>query len=450
MQKSRQDLLEIFQAGINAVKPDKALLKHMRLLDETLYIDGNVIEFGKGKIRVVGAGKGTAPLALAIEQLLGERISEGLIVVKDGHSLSLKHCQTIEASHPVPDKRGQAGAEKILEIAAKSRPGDLLVALFTGGASALLPAAASDLDLAAIREATDKLLASGASIEEINAVRKHLSRISGGQLAKAANGAKILGVIVSDVIGDDLEAIASGPTAGDSSTYNDCLKIIEKYNLKNIMPAKVMEHLQAGAMGEMPETPKPGEKFFANVHNVIIASNIQALEAAAAKAEKLGYVVEMDKEPMRGEAQKAANKLVRRAEEIAAGMQYGSKRICLIAGGETTVSISGNGKGGRNQEMALATSIAIENNDRIAALFAGTDGTDGPTDAAGGFAFGDSVKRIGGLARAKEFLDENDSYNALSASGDILKTGPTRTNVMDMAIVLIQPPLAESPKAEAN
>lgn len=434
----RKQLQEIFSAAVDAVRPDQAILQHVKINGPLLEAGGNTFNLDRGLVRLVGAGKGAAPMAEAMEKLLGSRIVAGCVVVKYGHTLNLSHVRLHEASHPVPDQGGLAGAAEILALAAECRPDDLLLCLLTGGASALLPAPAKGLSLEDLQKTTSLLLASGAAIEEINAVRKHLSALSGGQLARATNDAYILSIIVSDVIGDSLEAIASGPTAPDGSTFRQCMDIARKYNLLEQLPPNVVKHLEAGAAGKIPETPKPGDPCFDKVTNIIVASNGQALAAARRKAEMLGYSVEMVVEPMEGEAGETARELINRAKNISEHLKPGSRPVCLLAGGETTVTLTGNGLGGRNQEMALAAAIELENHNNIGALFAGTDGTDGPTDATGGFAFSTSAARMEG--GAKGYLEAHDSYHALKKSGDLLVTGPTLTNVMDIAIILIQPP----------
>lgn len=435
----REQLRDIFSAALRAVQPDQALLNHLFIKGRNLFAAGEEYNLDKSKIMVVGAGKGAAPMGAALEKLLGDTISQGCLVVKYGHGLKQGKIKIIEASHPVPDKAGEEGAQEILELASNAKAGDLLICLFTGGASALLPAPAAGISLADLQAVTALLLGSGATIDELNTIRKHLSRISGGQLAKAAGGAKILSVIVSDVIGDDLGAIASGPTAPDQSSFRDCLTIIDKYELANKFPAKALQRLKDGAAGLIPETPKSEDPVFQKTRNLIIASNAQALDAAAKEAENLGYEVKKVVEPMTGEARIAAGSLIERAKAIRSALPPGAKPVCLLAGGETTVVIKGAGVGGRNQEMALTAALELDSIPGIAALFAGTDGTDGPTDAAGGFAFADTIQKMGGKERALAILSENDSYNALKSAGDLLLTGPTLTNVMDLAIILIDP-----------
>lgn len=438
---ARQQLLEIFEAAVAAVQPGNALLRHVKRSSNKLTADGKEYDLGRGRLYVIGAGKGAAPMAQAVEELLGDKITQGFVAVKYGHGLELGKIETAEASHPVPDAAGERAAARILEIAAKAGPGDLLLCLLTGGASALLPAPAPGLSLDDLQKATSLLLASGATINEVNAMRKHLSRISGGRLAAAANGGQVLSIIISDVIGNSLDAIASGPTAPDPTSYADCLALAERFGIAAKLPKAALARLEKGAAGGLPETPKPGDPIFKRVQNIIAASNGMALDAAATKAAALGLEPRVIHAPIQGEARDTARELAGAAIDIANGMAPGAKPICLLAGGETTVTIRGNGLGGRNQEMALQAALLLEGKPRIAALFAGTDGTDGPTDAAGGFALADTAAKITGDPEA--LLRENNSHAALKSAGDLLITGPTRTNVMDVAILIIQPPLAE-------
>ena len=328
----------------------------------------------------------------------------------------------------------------MLDMARTCTEQDLLICLLTGGASALTPAPAPGLSLADLQRTTQLLLDCGAAIHEINAVRKHLSAFSGGQLARAAGGASVLSVIVSDVVGDPLDVIASGPTAPDASSFADCREILGRFGLEDKLPAVVREYLRAGLAGRVPETPKPGDPLFGRVQNILAATNRQALDAAAVAAEACGYIPCVLTDQMTGEARQKAVELTGEALRRAGSLGPDGKGLCLLAGGETTVTIRGRGRGGRNQEMALAAALELEDQPRVCALFAGTDGTDGPTDAAGGFAFSDSVARMGGREAARALLAENDSNAALALSGDLLVTGPTRTNVMDLAVLLVERP----------
>lgn len=440
LQKYKNELAAIFNAAITRVAPDTAIKSHLKYdrTTDTLKVGGRIWNIAGRRLYVLGAGKGTAPMAAAVEELLGPRIDNGLVVVKSGHDLPLSRLENVSASHPVPDASGMAAARRMLDLAAELGPQDMLICLISGGASALttLPAPGATLD--DLQKTTAALLACGATIAEINALRKHLTLFGGGRLAAAANGAQILSLIVSDVIGDDLAVIASGPTAPDPSTFLDCLKIVDKYGLHKKLPASVMAILEAGVRGDMAETPKANDPVFKNVCNLLVATNMQALEAAAAKAAQLGLKVSILCNPVCGEAAQAAAELIDRALELQAGLESG-KKICLLAGGETTVTLPANAPaGGRNQEMAISGALALAGRPGIYALFASTDGNDGPTDAAGGFAFPDSLGKLGGKAAISEILDEHNAYAALTKSGDIFRTGPTLTNVMDLAIIIVE------------
>lgn len=474
----QQLLRDIFSAGLAAVAPDAALkavvsveparasgLKKgaqatssqgvvLRIAGEAFAIapmgSGSAAGQGdaNGRLLVVGAGKGAAPMALALESLAGEYISAGHVIVKYDHGLDIKHIRLSEAAHPVPDVAGERATRELLALAHDAREGDVLLCLLTGGASALTPAQVASISLADVQRTTSLLLSSGATIHELNAVRKHLSVFSGGQLARAAQPARVVSLIVSDVVGDNLDVIASGPTAPDGSTFADCLAIIEGYALADSLPPAVMAHIRAGVAGQVAETPKASDPLWQGVRNHLVATLSQAMEAAAKKATALGFCTHILTHSLTGEAQLRAAELIATARSYAAQLQAGAAPVCLLAGGETTVTLSSAGqkdssmpKGGRNQEMALAASIALQDVPDIYALFAGTDGSDGPTDAAGGFACGSAVACAEAAGYdAQECLEAHTSYNFLEGCQCLLKTGPTRTNVMDMAIVLVYPP----------
>lgn len=440
MERQRQTLQRIFDAALAAVAPERALLRHLRLEGDSLLADERHWDIAGRRISVLGAGKGVAPMALALENMLGERLDAGFIVVKYDHGLPLKRINQAEAAHPVPDAAGVAASRRLLEMARGAGERDLLICLLTGGASALTPAPAPGLSLEDLQRVTDLLLRCGATIQEINALRKHLSLFGGGQLARAAAPAAVLSVIVSDVIGDPLDVIASGPTAPDPSGFEDCVKILARYDLTQRLPMAARERLAQGLAGRLEETPKPGDPLFGRVQNILSATNRQALHAAAHAAEILNCTPCILTDRLMGEARQKAAELVGEALRRAQALLPGDKPLCLLAGGETTVTLQGRGKGGRNQEMALAAALALENAPHVCGLFAGTDGTDGPTEAAGGFAFAYSVARMGGREQALALLADNNSHAALSRSRDLLITGPTRTNVMDLAIVLVERP----------
>ena len=442
-------LRAIFDAGLQAVAPDAALKRHLLYDGRRLGLytsplgneDAGEVDLQGRRLLVVGAGKGAAPMAQAVEDLLGERIYAGKVIVKYDHGVPLERIRLAEAAHPVPDAAGENAAHQVLKLAAAATAEDVVLCLLTGGASALTPALCPGINLEDMRRTTALLLECGATIHEVNAVRKHLSVFSGGQLARAASPARVFSLIVSDVVGDNLDVIASGPTVPDSSTFAQCEDIARRYGLLEQLPASVLQRLQDGLRGGVPETPKQGDAIFATVRNRLVATLDQALQAAAKEAQRQGFMPRVLTSALTGEARVRATELTALALREAASMRPGSRPLCLLAGGETTVCLRGKGRGGRNQEMALASSLVLCGHDRVYGLFAGTDGSDGPTDAAGGFACGTAVDWAAqrGLD-AQAYLDENDSYAWLEGSGLLLKTGPTRTNVMDMAVLLVMPP----------
>jgi hydroxypyruvate reductase len=436
----RNDLEAIFRAGLAAVEPEAAVHRHVKRRGSELQLGSRIVDLDAVRhVYVVGAGKGTAPMAKALEELLEDRIREGAISVKYGHGLPLRKVQVLEAAHPVPDEAGVAAAQRLLEVAEKAGEGDLVLAAFSGGGSALMPAPVPPLTLEEKQDVTRLLLACGASIQEINAIRKHLSRIKGGGLARAAHPARTFSLILSDVIGDPLDVIASGPTAPDPTTFQDCLDILDRYGLLDQAPPRVVSILREGRDGRRPETPKPGAPVFHRVENLIVGNNLMALLAAKEEAERLGYRALVLTSRLEGEAREAAKAVAAIAKECAATGRPVSPPACLLFGGETTVTLRGDGKGGRNQELALACALALEGWDRICVLSAGTDGTDGPTDAAGAFADGTTAaeaRRLG--IKPRDYLDRNDAYGFFERTGGLLRTGPTRTNVMDLICVVIR------------
>jgi glycerate 2-kinase len=334
----------------------------------------------------------------------------------------------------ISDERGAAGARGIAQIAAAAGPGDLVLCLVSGGASALLPLPAEGITLEEKQSVTRLLLASGANIHEINAVRKHLSLIKGGQLARLAAPAAVEALLLSDVIGDDLDVIGSGPAAPDASTFAGAVAILQKFNLMDRLPASVKSRLEQGVRGEIEETPKPGDPLFARVRNVVVGSNRLALTAAARKARELGYRTLVLASGVQGETRDIAGMHAAIAHEIVDSSEPVRPPACIITGGETTVTLKGEGLGGRNQEFVLAAALGIAGLDNVVVFSAGTDGSDGPTDAAGAVADGNTLARN---SEAQRFLDRNDSYHYFEPLGDLIKTGPTNTNVMDVRIVLV-------------
>jgi hydroxypyruvate reductase len=386
----------------------------------------------------LGAGKAAAKMASAVEELLPDKISSGIVIVKYGHKLPLNLVEIVEAGHPLPDEAGVAGTTRIVELLRQATEEDLVILLLSGGGSALLPCPVDPITLEDKIRTSQTLLDCGATIHEINAVRKHISKIKGGRLARLAHPATLVSLILSDVVGDDLDAIASGPTVPDSSSFADCLLVVERYELKEKIPPRVRAFLEAGARGEVEETPKAGEPIFQHVRNVIVGNNRMAVEAARVKAEGLGYNTLALSSFIEGEAKVVAAAHAAIAKEIITTGNPIRRPACVLSGGETTVAVRGAGLGGRNQEFSLAAAAAIDGADGVVILSGGTDGTDGPTDAAGGVVDGTTLQRgrDKGLDAA-DFLRRNDSHRFLSTVGDLLVTGPTLTNVMDLRLVLI-------------
>lgn len=385
-------------------------------------------------IVVFAVGKAAAAMSRAVEEVAGSRIRAGLCVTKDGHGLPLERLGLREAAHPVPDVRCEAAAREALRLVADAAEDDVLLVLLSGGASSLLSCPLEGLAAADLAATTELLLATGADIEELNVVRKHLSAAAGGRLAKAAKSRRIEVLAVSDVMGDRLDLIGSGPCAADPSTFAQARDILSQRGVEDGLPRAVCDHLARGERGELPETPKPGDPTFERVRSTIVACNADARAAAELHARALGLEPELLGETLRGEAREAGRHLAR------LGRAASRPGVCLIAGGETTVTVRGRGRGGRNQELALAAALDLAGDANVTLLAAGTDGSDGPTDAAGAVVDGETVARglrLGLDARAA--LEDNDSYTFFSGEGGLVVTGPTSTNVMDLALVLVNP-----------
>lgn len=429
----------IFAAAVRAVDPAEAIRRHLVRDRERLMIGKAQVDLAAVReIVVVGLGKAGAPMAAAVEEILGPRIARGVVVTKYGHVQPTRAIRIHEAGHPVPDDAGMAGARAALDHVKGLGPEDLVLVLISGGGSALAPAPVDGITLAEKQSLTKALLACGADIREMNTLRKHISRIKGGQLARAAAPARVFTLILSDIVGDPLDAIASGPTVPDPTTYADALGILDKYRIRNEIPASIRTHLEAGAAGRIPETPKPDDPVFGRVKSVMVASNIQALEAAKAEAHRLGFQAIILSSFIEGETREIARMHAALALEVRSSGHPAKPPVCLITGGETTVTLRGKGKGGRNQEFALAAALDIAGLRDAVVLSAGTDGTDGPTDAAGALADGDTVSRALGLGlKPRAALDGNDAYPFFERLGDLVITGPTRTNVMDVRLVLV-------------
>ena len=445
LKQLRDDATMIFKSCLGAVDPFGAITRFVHPKGDKLLLglegqtETELDLSAYERISIVGAGKATAPMARAIEEMFGDRIYRGIINLKYGFTDELSITEIIEASHPVPDQNGVEGTKKIIDFLHEAGEKDLIFSLISGGGSALLPLPTGDISLEEKQEITKSLLACGASIDEINAVRKHISSSKGGQMARAAFPATVVNLMLSDVVGDKMDVFASGPFVPDTATFKDVLGIFRKYALQDIPPS-ISNHIEAGSEGRIPETPKRGDPVFERVFNIIVGSNILALEAAREKARELGYETLILSSMVEGETREVARVHCAIAKEALKTGRPLSPPACIISGGETTVTIRGDGLGGRNQEFCLAAALDLEEiPPRVVILSGGTDGNDGPTDAAGALVDPFTVKRgrDAGM-EARDYLNNNDAYHFFKKTGDLLMTGPTNTNVMDARLVLVR------------
>jgi glycerate 2-kinase len=445
LRKMREDAKRIFLASLKRVDPYEAVKRFVRLSGARLILgeEGkqNVVEMNLDSyenIWVIGGGKASAPMARALEEILGSRIKGGVVVVKYDFTEPFASLKIVEAGHPLPDRNGVEGTRSILSLLDGAGGKDLVFSVISGGGSALLPLPAPGVGLDEKQSLTGMLLNCGATIGEINTVRKHISGSKGGQMARAAFPATTVNLMLSDVVGDRLDVIASGPFVPDPSTFQDALAVLEKYRLAEV-PGSILSHLEKGVRGEVEETPEPGDPVFERVSHLVIGSNILALESAEEEAKQLGYRTLLLSSMVEGETREVAHVHTAIAGEILRTGNPLPAPACVISGGETTVTLRGSGRGGRNQEFCLASALDLANlPPRVVVLSGGTDGNDGPTDAAGGIVDPLTCRRgeEEGLS-ATEYLGNNDSYPFLEKTGDLLVTGPTRTNVMDVRLVLV-------------
>ncbi len=445
MNNTQADLEKIYSAAIEAVNPIHALNKHLKrdgdnlqlFLNEEIIAEYNLDEFDN--LYVVGAGKATARMALAIEQILADKITAGCISVKYGYVEKLDKIEIVEAAHPVPDASGITASKKIVALLEKAQKQDLIISLISGGGSALLPLPPEPITLEEKQQTTNLLLKSGASIHEINCIRKHISLVKGGNLARAAAPAIVINLMISDVVGDNPDVIASGPFVPDNATFSQADAILKKYNIESEVPASVMQRVTDGMGHKIAENPQSSETIFNSINNVIIASNIHALNAAKKAALELHYNSSILSSQIEGDTKTCAQWHIAIAKEIHATANPLKKPACLISGGETTVAVTGSGKGGRNTEFALQAAKLIQGLNNFTALSIGTDGSDGPTDAAGAFCDGGTIAAAQqqGLD-IEDYIKNNDSYSFFDKTGTLIKTGPTNTNVMDVRIILVK------------
>jgi hydroxypyruvate reductase len=438
-----QAVLRVLDAALQAVEPAQAVRRHLHREGDTLSAGGQAYNLRRLRhLWLVGAGKAAVPMAGAVADLLGDDLSGGLVITKYGHGgtqaerLRARGVDVHEAGHPLPDAQSVAATQALLERLATCNGEDLVILVLSGGGSALLTAPAPGITLDDLQRLTAALLACGATINEINTLRKHLDRVKGGGLARLTAPAHLLALILSDVVGDPLDVIASGPTVPDPTTYAEALAILERYGLTAQAPAAILDHLRRGLAGEHPETLKPGDPRFEQVQNLIVGNNLQAAQAARAQAQAEGFQTLLLTTYLQGEASQAGRFLAALARQIAASGDPLPRPACLITGGETTVTLRGNGRGGRNQEMALGAVADVAGLADVLLLTLATDGGDGPTDAAGAVVSGATLARAQALGLDPyAHLARNDSYSFFAALDDLLITGPTQTNVNDLAFL---------------
>jgi hydroxypyruvate reductase len=430
----------IMTAALEAVNPRNAVLSHLKREGDHLIIDDDRIDLKNiDRIYLIGAGKAGEPMVEAASEILGDLIYEGLVIVKQGYADKDNindHIKICEAGHPYPDERGVSATSQITELLKTTKQADVVICLISGGGSALMVSPVDGVSLEDIQILTGALLASGATINEINTLRKHLDQVKGGNLARIASPAKMISLILSDVVGDYLDVIASGPTVPDPSTYEDALNIIDRYNLRDQVPASMLEHLKSGNLGKFDETPKPGDKIFLNVSNFIIGSNRSASQAALNQAMNEGFNSIVLSNSMQGEASQVGIALSAILRQAAINDQPIPRPACIIVGGETTVTLRGKGEGGRNQELALGAVRELSGLESIAFITLATDGGDGPTNAAGAVVTGETYQRGKILnLELQNFLDDNNAYNYFKPLDDLIITGPTKTNVNDLTFL---------------
>lgn len=435
----KKDAVDIFMAAVDAVRPQPLIARMIHREGDILFIGGWSVDLKDfSRVFVVGGGKASAAMAEAVEEILGDRLTGGIIVTKYGHSVPLRKIRVREAGHPLPDENGVLGTEELLRTTGSLGEKDLVVCLLSGGGSALLSSFEDEIALRDVQTLSQLLLSSGVPIHEMNTIRKHLSRVGGGKLARHVHPATLVTLVLSDVIGDPLESIASGPTVPDPSTFLDVQRILAEYGLEGRLPVSIRDFFNLGVSGKAPETPKPADSAFWRTHTMIVGNNSLALGAAAKRAGSLGYSPRVLSSEVQGESREVASGFAKEAKRRHEERTERGTPECLLMGGETTVTIRGSGRGGRNQEFALSAALEVEGLDGVAILSGGTDGTDGPTDAAGAVVDGFTCEE----ARRKnvnpeEYRDQNDSYNFFRTVGGHLVTGPTLTNVMDIMVALI-------------
>lgn len=436
--EARALTLDSYEYALTAIEPAKLIKSKLSLIDHNLKVDSEIYDLSRFRnIYVIGGGKAGASVAVALEQVIGDHITSGIVNIPEGKFPKTKKITLNQASHPLPNRAGVEGSKQMVKIANKATADDLIICLISGGGSSLMPLPRDGISLEDKQEITQTLLKSGAKIDEVNTIRKHLSSLKGGFLAKETYPATMLNLIISDVVGDELGAIASGPTVPDSTTFKDAIGILRKYRLWKKSPLSVRNVLMKGKKGLIEETPKPNTKFFKKVHNSIIGNNRTACFAVKNFFDLQAFNTYFLESPLEGEARIVSEILASKIRDYSDSIK---KPFCLVAGGETTVTVKGNGIGGRNQELSLATAIMLEGFEEFVFASLSTDGIDGPTEAAGAICDSYTLE----LARSLEldpkiFLSQNDSYSFFRELEDLVITGRTGTNVNDIVVALIFP-----------
>jgi glycerate 2-kinase len=439
--KAREIALNAIEALLDEVEPKRVVKSKVLLLDGVIHVGEKAFDLASfDQVIVVGGGKASGFMAEALEEILGDHIKDGLVVVPKGTAseYKTKKVKIHEASHPIPDSSSVDGAKKIIDLVSRAQENNLVICLISGGGSSLMALPKTGIPLRDKQKATDLLLKCGATIDEINAVRKHISALKGGQLAKAAYPAKILGLLLSDVLGDHLDVIASGPTVPDSTTFRDAINVLKRHDLWRKVPCSVKKVLSDGEKGLIEETPKKNSPVFKEAYNIIIGNNRLACQAAASALKRYGLNTLFLTSLLEGEAREVGKALSSLAKEVLVSGNPMPPPVGMVAGGETTVTVTGKGKGGRNQEIALAAALEIEGLDRTVIISISTDGVDGPTDAAGALVDGDTSRHSKDMGLdAKIYLKNNDSYSFFSRLGGLVFTGPTGTNVNDITMLIV-------------
>jgi len=441
LSKARGILVELVDSAIKAGDPSSSIRKWVKVEADKLKFGNYEVDLSRvDRIVAVGGGKASAAMAITLEQILGDRLAEGTVNIpegtvprKAGHKIKF-----VEAGHPIPSESGMEGTKRILDLVSGLGSRDLVICLISGGGSALMPLPAGGIELSELQEVTQLLLKSGAAIQEVNAVRKHLSAVKGGQLARAAYPARIITLIISDVVGDRLDTIASGPTYWDLTTYRHAFSVLEKYKLTEKVSPSIIARLRNGVRGAIPETPKLGVECFRNAYYKIIASNADALEMAVEVGRAHDLNVHILTATMQGEARQVGEHLARVAKEVYEAGKPIPMPALLLSGGETTVRVRGQGVGGRNQELVLSAVAGLAGLEGAAIASFGTDGVDGPTDAAGAIADGFTLQKARELGLdPSSYLENNDSYHFFKELEDLVVTGPSGTNIMDITALIV-------------